>query len=109
MTDIVTPKLKVPFEISGKSAAVVEEDSDEEIVQCVIAILRTRPGSRPDDSQMGVPDFAFRQDGADLEVIRAALIKYEPRAKTITDQELVDLVATVSLGVLTTTEEVNNG
>lgn len=107
MADIVTPKLKVPIEISGSSAAVVEQDSDDEVIQCVTAIMRTRPGTRPDDSQMGVPDFAFRENGADIEAIRAVLVKYEPRARTMTDQELVDLIATVSLRVLTTTEEIH--
>lgn len=105
--DIVTPKLKVPLQIQGKSAAVVEQDSDDEVVQCVIAILRTRIGTRPDDAEMGVPDFAFHQNGADLDVIRATLLKYEPRAKTLSDQEIEDLVATVSLEVATTTEGSN--
>lgn len=101
----VTPKLQVPFEIEGSSAAVIEQDSDDEVVQCVIAVLRTRMGTRPDDGEMGIPDFAFGQDGADLDAIRSVLVRHEPRANTVADQTLEDLIATVSLEVETTAED----
>ena len=103
--DITTPQLKVPFQMSGSKMAVVEQDSDDDVVQCVTAIMRTRTGTRPDDPLMGVPDFAFSENGADLGVIRSVLAKYEPRATIMTEQELIDLIATVTLGVETTEEE----
>jgi len=103
--DITTPQLKVPFQMSGSKMATIEQDSDDDVVQCVAATIRTRPGTRPDDPLMGIPDFAFSENGADLSVIRATLAKYEPRATVMTEQELVDLIATVTVGVETTEEE----
>jgi predicted component of type VI protein secretion system len=94
---INTPKLRVPFEIDGDRALTVGQDTDEEIQQCVIAILRTRIGSRSDLPDMGIPDFAFRQNGADLHTISAAIEEYEPRAGFTSFQELEDFLDTVHI------------
>lgn len=97
--DVLIPKLSVPLTLHGSSFSVIEQDSTEEVVQCVIAILRTTPGTRGDDPTIGIPDFAFREGGADLDVIRAVLSQHEPRANEISDQVLEELVATVSIDV----------
>ena len=47
-----SPHLKVPFQIVGPRAQVLEQDTHEEIAQCVEVILRYPLGVRLD-----LPDF----------------------------------------------------
>lgn len=109
MSDFVVPKLKVPLRVGAKGLECVEQDSDEEVLQCVEAILRTQPGTRPDDPAIGMPDFAFSENGVDPVVVRSILSRYEPRAEVMTDAELVELAETMRVQVLATTEEGTSG
>lgn len=84
------PKLKVPFEIEGSRAAVVEQDSTDEIRQCVAAILRTPLGSRLDEPEFGMPELTFREGLANRSDIEIALASWEPRAQYILREEDID-------------------
>lgn len=77
-----TPHLKLPVQIIGGQYATVEQDSAQEIAQCVTAILRTPYGSRDDYPDLGLEDQTFLTD-LDLEEIRRQLETYEPRADTL--------------------------
>lgn len=105
MPDLLVPKLEVPMRMVPGGLACVEQDSDKEVLQCVEAILRTQPGTRPDDPALGTPDFAFNENGVDPVTIRSILARYEPRAEVMTDAELVDLAETIRLQIQATTEE----
>lgn len=76
-------RLKWPLELAGSSLAVVDQDSDEDIVQCAKAILCHRPGDRADIPQMGVPDFTFSERPLDLDAAQEVLRRHEPRADTL--------------------------
>jgi hypothetical protein len=88
----MTVRLKWPLELAGSSLATVEQDSDEDIVQCSKAILRHRAGDRTDIPQMGVPDFTFSERPLDLDAAQEVLRRHEPRADTllIEDPDLIN-------------------
>lgn len=86
MVDI--PHLALPVRFVGGAAVTVEQDSTDEIAQCVETILRYRPGQRPELPDFGVADPTFQMAPIDLDRARAAVLEWEPRARTII--ELVD-------------------
>lgn len=87
------PKSRVPFDLG-----TVEQDSREEIAQCVYVICATPLGSRSDQPEFGISDVAFRKGGVDLTEIRAAIERWEPRAVDLfTDEELLSFVQTVEV------------
>lgn len=61
------------------SLATVDQDSDDDIAQCIKALVLTRPGSRPDLPDMGVDDMTFGEQPVDLDQLRQALGRHEPR------------------------------
>lgn len=90
MASVDVPKFKVPFSISGTGAEVVEQDSTEEVVQCVEAIVNTPVESRDDDPEFGVPDYLFRQTGEEASEIADAIELWEPRATADIVSDVID-------------------
>lgn len=85
MADV--PHFKVPLELSGSGFATVEQDSADEVEQCVEAILRTPLGALERDPEFGIPDPTF---GVDLSAISASVDALEPRAALSLDEEWLD-------------------
>lgn len=86
----VTPKIAFPFQMEGSEVACVEQDSIEEIADCVEVVVRTRPGQRYDDPEFGLrdPTFTMRDAQAhDLEAIKAEIIEWEPRAHSVLEHD----------------------
>jgi phage baseplate assembly protein W len=78
--DIVSiPHLALPFRIENGRAATVEQDTDEEVLQCVQVIVSTMQGQRVELPDFGIPDPAFTVD-VDEAAILAELNEWEPRA-----------------------------
>lgn len=77
------PHLSLPFRIVDGAAAVNEQDSVEEIVDCVEAILRCPQGHRVELPDFGLADQAFAQSGADPQIVEATVNRWEPRTRTI--------------------------
>lgn len=73
------PHLAVPFRIIGGAAVVVEQDSDDHVMQGVEAILRYRPGHRIDLPEFGTREQAHRQGGANLVELADAVERFEDR------------------------------
>lgn len=97
------PHFKHPLTVEGGVVATVEQDSLEDIAQCVEAVARTIVGSRIDAPGFGVPDETFLQQGASPSVapyIRAVEAA-EPRAHLLGEARLEDLVKKVILKVST--------
>ena len=82
------PHLALPFRIVDGRAAVTEQDTFEEIRDCVQAIIRTPRGFRLELPDFGVPDQTFHEGGADADEIAAALDRWEPRV--VVDDVRVD-------------------
>jgi len=96
----IVPKLRVPFQISGNKAEVIEQDSDEEIAQCVEAVLKTVIGTRIDRSEFGVPDLAFRTAPGSLPaVVRKAVERWEPRADVALIEEIANTDQTLHVNL----------
>lgn len=92
------PHLALPFVIGHDgTAAVVVQDSIEDVVQSVQVLLGTVPGQRIELPAYGVPDQTFT-DRPDPAPIMAALEQWEPRAAValsmapVPDDELRRLV-----------------
>jgi phage baseplate assembly protein W len=92
------PKISFPFRMvsSGKNAVYVEQDSDEEVMDCVEVLLRTEVGSREEIPEFGLPDQAFRLGGVDIQVVLASVNRWEPRARRsgISADQIEELVQT---------------
>lgn len=101
MADVITPKFQVPFRINRRSASYVEQGSIEEVMQCVLAVLKTPVGQREDAPEFGLLEQVFLEGGADLTEIRRAIQEFEPRASILSDQVLRNLLAEVNIKVRT--------
>lgn len=77
----------LPFELNGASFATVEQDSEEDITACIVGILRSRIGYRDDGPEFGISDPTFLQGGANLEVLRAIIDTFEPRAERVLSRD----------------------
>lgn len=88
-----TPHFKTPFQIVDGKVAEVEQDSQEEIEQCVVAILRTPVGTRIENPELGIPDEAFEQLGPNpsAEPYLSILEEFEPRARLVGEARLEEL------------------
>lgn len=93
------PHLAVPFGLNADgSAAVVDQDSAEDVSQCVRMLLGTVAGSRIAVPDYGIPDPTF--GGVDAAVIEAAVAEWEPRASvtvSIADPPASSLSVTVAV------------
>lgn len=74
------PHLALPLRIVHGHLATVEQDSEADILQCVRVVLTTPQGTRDALPEFGLPDQAFRQGGAAIAEIDAAIAEWEPRA-----------------------------
>lgn len=74
------PHFAFPFVMKTRAAAVLEQDSPDEIVAAARAILNTPQGARLDNPGFGTREQLFRQGGASADEIRRALDQWEPRA-----------------------------
>lgn len=94
------PHLALPFRFAAGAANVVEQDSLDEVRQCVYAVLATPIGHRPDLDEFGIEEQALRQGGADVDGLIDAVSRWEPRAPVdLTASEIVDLAQQVRVEV----------
>lgn len=80
MTSIDTPHFNFPFAIRGSSVAVVEQDTLDDIYNCITVIILTHVGWRPEAPKFGVPDFTFLKQPIGRDHILQILQTQEPRA-----------------------------
>lgn len=102
LSDVTIPHLDLPFRFVGSSAAVVEQDTVEEIVDCVKAIVRYSVGFRIELPTFGTPDLTFSVGGADPAVIASAVQQWEPRAGALAEadnESLDEFVSNIVLSV----------
>lgn len=95
------PQLAFPFRVSNGKVATVEQNSIEDVKQCVLACLSTPKGSRPDDPEYGIDAGLFTKQTPNLSIapILATVEEAEPRAKLLGSVELEGLVRRVLVGV----------
>lgn len=103
MGKVDTPHFRLPFQVTGTHAAYVEQDSLEEIAQCVEAVAKTPVRTRIENPAYGVNEELFRMLPADSTntALIAAIEEFEPRAKLLGEKELSELTETIRLRVST--------
>ncbi len=95
MSDV--PHFALPFRFASPQVAVTEQDSLEEISDCVVATLLCPEGFRVELPAFGWPDPTFGP-GVDPRELRETIDTWEPRAQSTlsahwdTDDELVQHV-----------------
>ena len=90
MADLLTtPQFSYPFRVVGGQVACLEQDTDEEIFQNAITVLRYHPGDRQGLPSFGIPDPVFSEGGADLNEIARRVRKWEPSIEVEDLQQLV--------------------
>lgn len=99
----IVPHFDMPFRFSGSHAAVVDQDTLDDVSNCVEAILRTFEGQRQELPDFGIVDPVFNRQPIPLEPIIAAILDQEPRASILIEQApdrfdslIADLIVRVS-------------
>jgi phage baseplate assembly protein W len=89
----MTPHFALPFRINGEKGSVnCEQDSEEEILNCVETILRFPVGHRPERLEFGIPDLTFSENVADKRRIQSALNRWEPRLEMFVSEAEIDKI-----------------
>lgn len=87
---VLVPRFKMPLSLGPTgSFQVVEQDSVEDVVQCVEALLLTLEGQRLELPDYGIPDPVFSTT-LPLAEIQSRIEEWEPRAEILM-QERPDL------------------
>jgi hypothetical protein len=77
---VTIPHFQYPFTIQGNSAVVVEQQSYEEILSCVLAILACPVGTCPELPTFGYHDPTFQTGPPSANQLLADIQQWEPRA-----------------------------
>jgi len=96
------PHFDLPFRLSKTGANVVEQDSIDDVANCVTAIVSTHVGWREEVPTFGVPDYALMIQPLGAPDIDNLVSEQEPRATlTITEHpDQVDpLIDRINIGV----------
>lgn len=90
------------FGVNGANAAVVQQDTQADVRNCVELVLRTEVGSRLHVPGFGIDDPTFSVQPVSTTALEQAVVENEPRAVT-TFESVVDLVtetmADITVGV----------
>lgn len=78
-----------PFKFSTltKHVDVVDQDSIDDVGNCVMVALSTQFGSRVEVPTFGVPDQVFQLQPLTLETIISSVLEWESRADLVMNQE----------------------
>src|ERR1035437_6234736 len=106
------PRFSLPFSLDFSGhARVNDQDSPEDISDCVEAILRTHKGQREELPLFGITDPTFEHQPVALEPIIQAVLDQEPRASILINQapsSFDQLVANLAVNV-SKSERVSGG
>lgn len=96
------PHFALPFRIEASgAAAVIEQDSLDEISQCVRVLVSTRLGERIEVPAYGVRDLVFATDPSTAQMV-GAITRWEPRALVALEagpDSLDELVANIRISI----------
>lgn len=102
----LNPHFTLPFRLvphgTGLQAAVVEQDSEDDVMSCVEAVVRYDAGQRIEKPSFGKPDPTFDEPKVDENELMGAILRWEPRAGILIQQspDRVDtLIARVQVSV----------
>lgn len=81
------PHFSLPLRLAGDSLAVVEQDTADEIADCVLVVLLCPRDFRAELPEFGIDDPTFAQTAPDAEAIAVAVADWEPRAHAAVTSE----------------------
>ncbi|HSZ70256.1 MAG TPA: hypothetical protein VK756_07830 [Solirubrobacteraceae bacterium] len=97
------PVMKWPFRMGGFNSseiAYVEQDTPEEVAQCVAMVFSVEQGALVDAPKLGLPDPTFRIGGVSEATLLAVAQRWEPRAAlNLTRDTIVALAQAVDVEV----------
>lgn len=100
MADINIPHFAYPVRFGvGGSIATVEQNSVEDVMNCVAAACKTERGSRLYVPGFGIDDPTFEEVPLDTTTLLAQIRESEPRSNNIADETITELVDTLKIGV----------
>lgn len=105
MTDVRVPHFAFPLRFVNGAAVVNEQDSLDDIRDCVRAILSYPVGSRIEAPEFGVPDQTFVERGADPAAVIAAVQRWEPRADLAAQADNSNLADLITRLIVEVAEE----
>lgn len=83
------PHFRLPLRLAADgSFDTMEQDSDEDVVQCIGVVVGTPTGTRTELPQFGVPRIEFSLAPIPLEMILGSIYTWEPRAPVIVRERL---------------------
>jgi hypothetical protein len=90
-SDVLTPHISIPFTMIAWGAGGVdvnEQDSLDDVYDCVQAVIRCPEGYRPELMAFGITDQTFSQSEIDLGEIADKVRVWEPRSDVLYSQSL---------------------
>ena len=92
MADLLeTPQYALPFRLDESGEPVcIEQDSEEDVAQNSIVVLRYVKGTRSRLVTYGLEDQTLQQNGADLNDIAATVRQWEPDSDISVVSEALD-------------------
>lgn len=98
---VTIPHFDLPFRFTPKGpVAVVQQNSQQDVRNCVEAVVRTEKGSRIFSPDFGIVDPTFAVYPVDLDEIQSQVVLNEPRA-TIVFSQSFDFVVDSIVGQVT--------
>jgi hypothetical protein len=98
------PHFDLGFRLDGNKFAEVEQDTIDDVFNCVYASLITPEGFRPEAPDFGTPDLTFMTQPIDPTVILSKINADEPRAQLVLDEQpnaFDDLITQITIDVET--------
>jgi phage baseplate assembly protein W len=80
-SSVSIPHFSLPLRYVNGSAQVNEQDSIDDVVDCVFAIAVTNPGDRDELPDFGLLDMTFDQTPLPIDAVVTQITQWEPRAQ----------------------------
>jgi hypothetical protein len=97
-----TPHFDLPFVLGRAGANVVEQDTIDDIANCVLAIALTHVGWREEVPEFGLPDYALRNQPLGADDIKMTMSTQERRAVLLVTErpdKIDPLIDRINVGV----------
>jgi hypothetical protein len=89
---VEVPHFGLPFQYVNGAPLVVEQNSDEDVANCVFAVAASEPGQFLDEPEFGTADPTFEQEPVNPRQFLQPIARWEPRAVAVaeTNPDLLD-------------------
>ena len=88
----ISPHFSLPLRFDRDHFVVSEQDSEEEILNCIEVICRYTQGDRPEKPTFGIPEQTFATPNPDEDLIRASITEWEDRVNTNVGHTVLDKI-----------------